>query len=1081
MKKHTLKKILTTALASALLTASVVTPVSAAEIREVSLTKISNPYNGPREIDGLVEGGDRETSYAWCMAARGDYVYIGTNKNIGGMVVKSFVNSLASLGISEETTWALADAVSNGEVPRPYTTEGGQILRCNCITNEIEVIYTAPLGTSFRMAITHDNNVYFGSYAVGTAGQTQSNDIFRIDENDNVEKVFSSFNGTSMRAACEFDGQLYFGGVDASEELEEGYEDCAKLAVLVMDNDDNSSWGRVADYRDFGKQYAADPSMFSPITSPIWDICTYNGEIYATLPNTLGFAVFKGHPAKDGETANEYGWCWSEVVGYNNGINPIGMNPDANDATGNYISILATPVVFNDELYLFDFDNTVVAESAAFNGLLKQMNGASLKPSDYLRSVYMTLRHPQSLWKLDNATGQFTKVENFSKLLENTTNEYVWRAEEYDGELYITTMDSAVIYDYLTKLTNGSFLNKAPEELLEQIGHIINLILEINPDLSEKAQQAQKMLEDAANQLTELVLEAQESEGVAEFIDEYSDVIAQVSEAISDLQQEYLNEELAEQIIETLSETEMYTAQKLAELEEKVRDFLGELDLSKMIAPDLEQPFSTLSEEEMNTYVDALRQRLDEAVEELRIEVPELGDAIDTGLINDLFAAYMGYLADDTINQIFLQKFEEVKDSIPEELQQQIETLAKVDPQAAADLIRSKEAELKENVPESVRNTLDELASMDIDAMKEQYKAAYNDIATNFSDIVAEQITQGIGMIPENVMEEIIKQISELPPEQQLAALEAFSNTINNIQEQLMEEQPEVNKRIDMLAENIQSLTTKDLNQLIDDYADAYTEIAADNVAKAIADLQAQGIELPEDAADQIAQKVNEEIDHVKAVLAGMTTDLGLDENTPVGDIVKEMVNAELQEFEDKINVVYNYVKGAVEGIDWDGLTMYAYISDMVKVNTWGFDMFRTSDGVNFNFVTNDGFGDRFNYGGRSMVATPYGLYIGTANPFYGAQLYRLTNVRDDEPDAPAPVDEDSDLSNPDDSGKDTDNKGQNGDNSKEDSDNNHNGGEDHDTVNTADQTSALGALIAGVAAAGTALLAFGRKKREDD
>ena len=93
-----------------------------------------------------------------------------------------------------------------------------------------------------------------------------------------------------------------------------------------------------------------------------------------------------------------------------------------------------------------------------------------------------------------------------------------------------------------------------------------------------------------------------------------------------------------------------------------------------------------------------------------------------------------------------------------------------------------------------------------------------------------------------------------------------------------------------------------------------------------------------------------------------------------------------------KLNRYYYMAMNVFEKIDWEGLKMYAYISDMVKNDTWGFDMVRTSDGENFELVTDDGFGDKYNYGGRSMTATPYGLYIGTANPFYGAQLYRLND-----------------------------------------------------------------------------------------
>ena len=81
--------------------------------------------------------------------------------------------------------------------------------------------------------------------------------------------------------------------------------------------------------------------------------------------------------------------------------------------------------------------------------------------------------------------------------------------------------------------------------------------------------------------------------------------------------------------------------------------------------------------------------------------------------------------------------------------------------------------------------------------------------------------------------------------------------------------------------------------------------------------------------------------------------------------------------------------------IDIEGLKMYLYINEMVKKNKWGFDLYRTSDCVTFQTITKNGFGDKYNYGCPSFLATKEGLYIGTCNPFYGGQLYLLTNVAD--------------------------------------------------------------------------------------
>ena len=47
-----------------------------------------------------------------------------------------------------------------------------------------------------------------------------------------------------------------------------------------------------------------------------------------------------------------------------------------------------------------------------------------------------------------------------------------------------------------------------------------------------------------------------------------------------------------------------------------------------------------------------------------------------------------------------------------------------------------------------------------------------------------------------------------------------------------------------------------------------------------------------------------------------------------------------------------------------------------------GFDLWRSRDGVFWVPVTRNGFGNMFNWGVRTLVSTPHGLFVGAANPF---------------------------------------------------------------------------------------------------
>lgn len=59
---------------------------------------------------------------------------------------------------------------------------------------------------------------------------------------------------------------------------------------------------------------------------------------------------------------------------------------------------------------------------------------------------------------------------------------------------------------------------------------------------------------------------------------------------------------------------------------------------------------------------------------------------------------------------------------------------------------------------------------------------------------------------------------------------------------------------------------------------------------------------------------------------------------------------------------------------------------------TPGFDLLKSTDGVNFETITDDGFGDQYNHGLRTFETTEQGVFLGTANCFYGTQLWLLND-----------------------------------------------------------------------------------------
>lgn len=467
---------------------------------DYKVTKISNPNRGEGEADGLIAGGDRQNSYTWRLAGRGDEIYIATARNIASALVNIYGSQItASAGMSMDTFWALIDAVTNGDIVRNDVNEGANIIAYNRKTGEFRVAYTAEDAVYQRMALTFGDNLYFGSYS---ANPSVIQYIMKLDQDGNFTKVFETPGATAMRANCEYDGSLFFASVDARSEIAAGDEEpLVKMAVLRKSNDDDTVWERVADYKDFGT-IPYDPIQSSWAGAPFWELASHAGYIYATAPSTAGFVIFKGRPAQDGESANEYGWHWEEVAGTNNGINNPGLSDVEGGEPGTMRSLIGSVYEFNGELYAYNFDHAFGGEAQAFVGMLQQLTGSGAKPRDYLSYMYNSLHNPQKVWKLNDATGKFEELTAFTELMEGTTNEYIWRMGEHNGKLYVATMDAGIFYNYLTQLTNGSFLRMTKEERQSKLAYIGNAIQllsmasdnEVVVELATKLEQVRQLL-----------------------------------------------------------------------------------------------------------------------------------------------------------------------------------------------------------------------------------------------------------------------------------------------------------------------------------------------------------------------------------------------------------------------------------------------------------------------------------------------------------------------------------------------------------------------------------------------------------
>ena len=106
---------------------------------------------------------------------------------------------------------------------------------------------------------------------------------------------------------------------------------------------------------------------------------------------------------------------------------------------------------------------------------------------------------------------------------------------------------------------------------------------------------------------------------------------------------------------------------------------------------------------------------------------------------------------------------------------------------------------------------------------------------------------------------------------------------------------------------------------------------------------------------------------------------------------------------EDDYNFMYVGTYNASTGSRFDP------VFGPLLLHNMGAHLYRTLDDWYYSAVTTDGFanpadpyGGKFDFGVRTMTTTPYGLFLGTANDYYGLAIFRATKHPSPQMDSPA-------------------------------------------------------------------------------
>lgn len=494
MKKHRVKKAISALLAVVLFATATLfaVPGFAAENtfshlngETYTLQKVSNPGTGEGEVDGLLPGGSRSSSYCWAMAENKGYVYIGTWPN--GLY--QIISPMGQTVLSKEMVDKLMLAFTNGEVDpcEENSTSNAKIYRYNEATGDMELLfnpddyesgnYSAIYG--FRGATTFKGNVYMDAMLNSSATDCQ---LWRITDEDPYATPEVVLVNGSLRAICVgVDGEhMYTGG---SCEIPEGYKSGA--VVFATDTGDAGDYDIIADSADF-EYYTKNGASITVNDVAAFPNSAYEGgeEVIASLVTSFGVTVFRGHRASAEETAaglaNPYGWIWSEFIGVN-GEYPVSL--------GNMLNVTLTPAVFNGELYFLSMTNPMTPLITAFLGLIAANTTALYNGIDQLAAtldsecaVYRYTSDGRMQMVMGDRHNCPDSVEYVARLGagfnddELSTSLYAWRSVTYNNRMYVNTIDVWNMYSYFTKLTNGQLLGMDKDDFKKQLDYIADLI-----------------------------------------------------------------------------------------------------------------------------------------------------------------------------------------------------------------------------------------------------------------------------------------------------------------------------------------------------------------------------------------------------------------------------------------------------------------------------------------------------------------------------------------------------------------------------------------------------------------------------
>lgn len=382
----------------------------------------------------------RQNNYAWSISELGDYIYVGTGRNLANIIQNSLnsldINSLDlnSLGINSKDLKAINIKPEEIKLPKEFisttTNMCGEIWRYkkdgSCPWERVYKASETSEMVGFRSMISYttqsgDTSLYACCYNMNPKIL-----ILKSSDGTNWSLLDTGISeGNSSRTMIIHNGKIYMSIIN---------EKSTSINTLIYCSGDPEFQGW---------QLMTSSEIYNNPRGQAASLCSFNGHLYAGTVLPYGFEVWRT------EDTDEEPNGWKRIV-----------DKGAGDAS-NVVPL--TMEVFKNHLYIGTAAHITKEDGNSSGNLpLRGFDLIRVDESDKWELVAGS----RPLIPSDTVTGKRSNpLSGLASGFGEMANAFCWQLKEFNNELYLSTFDWSILGEpiYSALLENKEKLSKLPE------------------------------------------------------------------------------------------------------------------------------------------------------------------------------------------------------------------------------------------------------------------------------------------------------------------------------------------------------------------------------------------------------------------------------------------------------------------------------------------------------------------------------------------------------------------------------------------------------------------------------------------